>query len=140
MKQTQGLALIVEMVKASGAPEDGEEEEDEDRSYNDNMNNEWLRMAARLEQNIEKELEDEAREAAEALTEAEIVEIGEKIQTYGIDEGIANEVARMYGKQVRELEAMGYSADKIAIAIPLLQDKRGNLSAVLEIMMAADIE
>jgi len=53
---------------------DGEEleEEEENRAYNENINNEWLRMANRLEINVEKSLEEENQPAEEPLNEEEI--------------------------------------------------------------------
>mmetsp|Transcript_1289 Transcript_1289/g.1533 ORF Transcript_1289/g.1533 Transcript_1289/m.1533 type:complete len:533 (-) Transcript_1289:1529-3127(-) len=132
LKQGGGLSFIVEMVKfqSAGGDEGGANGSDDPLI----INNEWLRMAARLEQNIEKELADEEREANDRLSDEEVAEMATKIEGYGIDIGIAKEVAKLYGRQVRELELMGFNGDKIAIAIPLLKDRAGNLSAVVEML------
>lgn len=111
-----------------------EQEDDEDEKKHGivYLNNDWLKMADRLETFLQ-ETEDEV----EMMDPEEAAEIAEKLIGVGTEKALADRVARLYGKQVNELINMGYG-EKLPRAAQLLSDKRGDLQLVLNTILQED--
>lgn len=119
-----GFSLV--MIKDE--PEEKEEEKDEHKIAH--INNEWLKMADRLEACLEENEEEEI----DLLPQEEIDEIKAKLLAVGCDEELAGKVARLYGKQVNQLIGMGYQ-EQLPRAAALLNDKRGDLEMVMNALL-----
>lgn len=115
------LAMIKEVDEEEGAGEDG-------RAIT-TLNNDWIRMADRLEACLQ-----ETEEEVDLLPQEEIDEITEKLTGVGTDPELAKKVARLYGKQVNQIINMGYG-ETLPRAAQLLNEKRGNLQEVINSLL-----
>lgn len=122
--KSKTVSLMLEMIRDN--QNEGKGGDGEGRPKFISLNNEWLRMVERLETNLQ-ENDDEP----DLLPQNEIDDITANLEAVGCDKELSARVARLYGKQVNELINMGYQ-DQLPRAIGILNDKRGDISEVVE--------